>query len=308
MIQRARPTDSCPQSLRPARLDSAGVEQPPFSPGAKELAKVKAWFTARNRVPPPKRPAFAAYGGNDVKKALETIFEGKCAYCESRYVAQQPVDVEHWRPKARVHGEAEEAGGYEWLAMAWENLLPSCIDCNRERKHPIPDPDRPGHTKDIFLGKADHFPLDPASTRWRFGQPNREKPLLIDPCTEDPAMFFDFPARGPDAGVVLPKQGLSAGDFLRATESIRIYALNRKNLVEERRRHLLRLELTFRLIRLLFQLSGDPALPESRRPAVEAAVAVALAELKESADPKAPYSQFMNRRIREFVEVELGIT
>src|SRR6266545_3401433 len=45
---------------------------------------------------------YQAYRLEGVKKALEGLFHGKCAYCESRYTATQPVDVEHYRPKGEV--------------------------------------------------------------------------------------------------------------------------------------------------------------------------------------------------------------
>ena len=306
MIHRPRPTDSCPKSLKPKDPNLPDNRQ---SAGAKELAKIEAWLAARVAVPPPnpmpKRPAFNAYGGDDVKEALEKLFERKCAYCESLYASQQPVDVEHWRPKGRIDGEPEDIGGYEWIAMQWENLLPSCIDCNRARNQLIPDPNSAADAWiTILVGKADQFPIAAGSARWRYGGNEAgEQPLLLNPCTDDPSKFFDFP----DTGVLLPKTGLSAHDRLRATESIRVYALNRKNLVDERRRHVLRLELTFKLIRTLYQWSADPNVPAVHRTTAGALVVEALARLEDSALPQVPYSQFLAARVKEFIEHDLGI-
>ena len=42
--------------------------------------------------------------------------------------------MEHYRPKARVSTEQGDKPGYYWLAARWENLLPSCTDCNSPRK------------------------------------------------------------------------------------------------------------------------------------------------------------------------------
>lgn len=50
-----------------------------------------------------------------------------------------PLDVEHFRPKSEIDevdpatfrpvpGRAPTAPGYYWLAAAWSNLLPSCIE------------------------------------------------------------------------------------------------------------------------------------------------------------------------------------
>jgi hypothetical protein len=81
------------------------------------------------------------------KPFLLALTSGKCAYCESVILNTHPGEVEHFRPKGRVRGRdgkvekvtiggAEtEHPGYWWLAYAWSNLLPCCIDCNRRRQH-----------------------------------------------------------------------------------------------------------------------------------------------------------------------------
>ena len=48
-----------------------------------------------------KKFSFKAYKDTSVKQALEKLFKGKCAYCESRYINIHPVDIEHWRPKRK---------------------------------------------------------------------------------------------------------------------------------------------------------------------------------------------------------------
>src|SRR4051812_22350680 len=77
------------------------------------------------------------------KPFLDKLFGGKCAYCEVIIEASHPTEVEHYRPKGAVKDEEEEVvtiqtpngaedhPGYWWLAYEWNNLLPSCIDCNR---------------------------------------------------------------------------------------------------------------------------------------------------------------------------------
>lgn len=65
------------------------------------------------------------------------------------------MDVEHYRPKG---GYLDPDGtlcqpGYYWLAADWNNLFPSCIDCNREREQIMVK----GQAKK--LGKANKFPL-----------------------------------------------------------------------------------------------------------------------------------------------------
>ena len=97
--------------------------------------------------------SFSYYKNDAVKARLVDLFHGKCAYCESFYSSTQPMDVEHFRPKGAV-AEDDEHPGYYWLAATWENLLPSCIDCNRQRNQfDVVE----GET--ISLGKKDRFPI-----------------------------------------------------------------------------------------------------------------------------------------------------
>jgi len=107
--------------------------------GKTEYQRAKAHQAAAKRAknaktPQKPKPSFeySAYKKGEVKRALATLFHGKCAYCETFYSASSPVDVEHYRPKGSVDG-VKDHPGYWWLAMRWENLLPSCIDCNRRR-------------------------------------------------------------------------------------------------------------------------------------------------------------------------------
>ena len=97
---------------------------------------------------------FKAYKKPDVVAALEAMFGQKCCYCESDYGAVAPTDIEHYRPKGAIldpDGKIRKPG-YYWLAAEWTNLLPSCIDCNRERGHEYED------GREV-TGKANKFPL-----------------------------------------------------------------------------------------------------------------------------------------------------
>ncbi|AXY60046.1 HNH endonuclease [Acinetobacter sp. WCHAc010052] len=57
------------------------------------------------------------YKIQDIKNALNLIYYGKCAYCESN---EELLHVEHYRPKKI----------YYWLAYSWDNLLYACFFCN----------------------------------------------------------------------------------------------------------------------------------------------------------------------------------
>ena len=133
----------------------------------------------------------------EAKPFLLKLTRGKCAYCESRIEINQPGDVEHYRPKGRIRDEYGKVlkvkvqdseivhPGYWWLAYDWLNLLPSCIDCNRRRRHGFDG---------ALVGKADFFPV----RGQRAVLPNddlvQEQPLLLDPSMSgfDPKVHFEF--------------------------------------------------------------------------------------------------------------------
>ncbi len=101
------------------------------------------------------------YAHDEVKKALEALFCGKCAYCESKVVAQSHLEVEHFRPKKRVSDRPAHPG-YYWLAYEWTNLYLSCKLCNgRYRDQPTREEPTYGEAK----GKYDQFPVEDESAR-----------------------------------------------------------------------------------------------------------------------------------------------
>ena len=57
------------------------------------------------------------YKREDIKRELESIYHGKCAFCEMKV---EQYHVEHYRPKTI----------YYWLAFSWDNLLMACSTCN----------------------------------------------------------------------------------------------------------------------------------------------------------------------------------
>ncbi|MEM8963443.1 MAG: retron system putative HNH endonuclease [Acidobacteriota bacterium] len=196
---------------------------------------------------------FAAYKAKAVKTSLKTAFAGKCAYCECFYSANQPMDVEHWRPKGRVRVDKQTViQGYYWLAANWDNLLPSCIDCNRSRKQ-----FDVVSGKEIAIGKADQFPLADEATRAPDHEDkaalDREATLLIHPYEDDPERFFAYD----DRGAIRPRDGLSAADRQRALTSIDVYALNRSGLVAERLEVIRLIDQRLALIRALAALRND---------------------------------------------------
>ncbi len=197
----------------------------------------KKWDEARRKF------EFKVYKHPTVVEALMALFHRKCAYCEYPYAPAQKMDVEHYRPKG---GYFDENGklqqpGYYWLALEWSNLLPSCIDCNRERKQKLQN------GKDGKAGKTNWFPLQTGSIRAKKqSELKREKPLLLNPCSsrraDDPMLHLEFDDAGLiDARVVNGKRSK------RGEETIRICGLHRRELFIARARHIkdLQLDMTF---------------------------------------------------------------
>jgi uncharacterized protein (TIGR02646 family) len=60
------------------------------------------------------------YKHEEIKKQLQNMFLGKCAYCESKYIHVGFGDIEHFRPRSK----------FPLLAVKWTNLLLSCGRCN----------------------------------------------------------------------------------------------------------------------------------------------------------------------------------
>lgn len=241
---------------------------------------------------------FKLYKHREVKAALTRLFHGKCAYCESHYATTQPMEVEHWRPKAlvvlEVEGGRERRLGYWWRAADWENLLPSCIRCNREGKAnlwPLADEESRANPR----GCPD---LDPVCDE-------HETPLLLNPCRDDPAHHLEFVADG----VVLPRpqEHGGTGEAPRCSRkgeaSIRVYGLNRVALIQSRREIYLeiqhRIELVLQLTVILDSLrdrdlADDDDLPDLVGDLIEHEIRT----LTEYGHPDRPYAQ-MARQLTE---------
>ncbi len=197
------------------------------SPAARERRRAEAFYA--DPANDGKGFKFNVYRRREVKKELELLFHGKCAYCESKYLHNQPGDVEHFRPKGGyvVGGELRKPG-YWWLAASWSNLLPSCIDCNRKRAQEFSGEVEQGS------GKENLFPiLDETRRARKRGEEEGETRLLLDPCRDRPEELLEFG----EGGVVKPRSGLGPLDHRRAEESIDTYGLHRTRLNEARRDH-----------------------------------------------------------------------
>jgi uncharacterized protein (TIGR02646 family) len=191
------------------RLRKRPACPPEFGDGVQVIADERAAAIAHFEGGVGDRPEYKAY--KRAGPALNELFGGKCAYCESRVLGGSPTHVEHFRPAKEVHlQDGARLTGYWWLASAWSNLVPACFDCNTRHKR-------------------NFFPLEDEHTRARGpGEESHEVPFLLDPCgADDPDLHLEFL----DDGVIRALSEMGKA-------SIRIYGLSRKDLTTNREMHL----------------------------------------------------------------------
>lgn len=279
------------------RVDRTAIQPPaeltsPGSAGLLERDAAVAYYTAATWDKKTSYSKFEAYKLTVVKRALAELFHGKCAYCESKYIATQPMDVEHYRPKAAVviRGKTRKPG-YYWLAANWENLLPSCTDCNRAREQEIPGEDPQ------VVGKANRFPLGDEAKRWRKHDADcEEEPLLLNPCADKPERHLKFMKDG----TVYASLKENRRRDPRGLATIRVCGLQRRGLVAERRDHA-RLILTQR--GHVRDTAGDWARASGgEKERLRRRLRRALAELKVYMRPDQRYSAMARQLIDPFLE------
>lgn len=144
-----------------------------------------------------------------LRSALDDLFRKKCAFCETPVTHYS--EVEHYRPidSANDGGPASQSReGYAWFAYEWRNLLLACASCRSAR--------------------VSQFPIDglPAPILCSWEEANEiERPLLIDPCWDDPIDHLQFGLDGEAIGV--SERGLITVDLVD---------LNRPELINARRK------------------------------------------------------------------------
>lgn len=156
---------------------------------------------------------------NEVYFHPEGPFFGKCAYCESFVATDQPGDIDHYRPKSAVKDENDNDivveidgssvphPGYYWLAYQWENLLPSCRDCNSVTK---------SKTGGQRIGKGNLFPVK----NFRAvapGQEDQEEPFILNPLVDDPADHL-----------MIDSTGIISEITDNGRECLKVFGLNRR--------------------------------------------------------------------------------
>ena len=269
------------------------------SGGPKETLRAVQFY--KNKKNHSKAFSFKVYSHETVKEALEELFGGKCAYCESDYSVVSPCDVEHWRPKGEVETESSKKikPGYYWLAAKWENLLPSCTDCNRRRYQKV----GLGNGDRVLLGKQNSFPLEPGSHRATKPDEERlEKPLLLHPCVDQPPKYLRFDKKD---GVVLPRGKDLGGGKARAEASIKIYALNRSRLVMARKKVLLRIHKQIKRVQCAAQRVKRASTKRIRIEEQET-YEDEMKELLAFTDSKEPYALMARQIVATFVSSRIS--
>jgi len=196
------------------------------------------------------------YGHGLVKGVLEAAQFGKCCYCEIKFRAASPGDVEHFRPKTEVRqgrGQPAERPGYYWLAYSWDNLFFSCPICNRSNK-------------------KNFFPLAKPIARARIHTDNlaSEQPLLLNPAgPDDPRNHIHF------------HREIPVGVTSKGRRTIEILKLDRPALNEERLVIANRLNMLRKIVAIQ---QGNPT------PRWASIVAEAQTEIDNSIRPEAVFS------------------
>ncbi len=156
---------------------------------------------------------------------LKDIYKNKCAICERDRGFELQVD--HYRPKkSRNHKHKTEYNqpGYYWLCYTWSNLIPLCSKCNgnKSSKFPLKDWDENFRIKS-HLNINGYNPFEPYCPKWL---KQEEKPLLINPEVDvEPHNNFSFKSNGE-----------IIGNSPEGKETIKVFKLNRKDLIRERQK------------------------------------------------------------------------
>lgn len=171
------------------------------------------------------------YGHDDVKDALNKLYHKKCAYCETNTSAGASLQVEHFRPKAKVTEVPFDATtgvghrGYYWLGYEWSNLLLSCAKCNEQgaKGNHFPITDESNRITNHPLTTTNE--LDRAKCLITCTELANEKPLLLNPETDEVEKHLIF----------LP-DGTVKGITPQGKKTVEILKLNREDLVLARKK------------------------------------------------------------------------
>ncbi len=157
------------------------------------------------------------------REKLEEQFNGKCAYCETKYLATSDSWIEHYRPKSE----------YYWLAYQWSNLLPTCTKCNRTKSNCFPLINEANKVKEppLLNGKlnTDDCKADSAILL-------NEHAFVLHPEIDNPKEYFDFQIAEDHEGIeIIGIDSIKHDKYKgRGDATIKICDLNRTELKIDR--------------------------------------------------------------------------
>lgn len=162
------------------------------------------------------------------KTVLQPGDKPKCFYCESRVEKGVTLQVEHYRPKAKVDAIDNnnfEHHGYYWLGLEWTNLVLSCPKCNGKSGK--------GNRFPILGARA--IPIEPVNNLNVLDRTNclanqnpllLERPVLLNPEVDHPETILTFNEQSFISGYGV--------DAVRGEITKDILKLNRDSLIEDR--------------------------------------------------------------------------
>lgn len=146
---------------------------------------------------------------SEIFNALNTIYNGKCAFCESKLTGDVLKFISHYRPRPQ----------YYWLSYEWSNLLLCCEDCQAaKRSSEFPIENEVNRLNAMPQSNSLHWQLNSTELR-------NEHPLLLNPEIDMPEEEFKFSPDGKISRAYIGSRGF---------DTLRICKLNRTSLVSSR--------------------------------------------------------------------------
>jgi hypothetical protein len=149
-----------------------------------------------------------------LRDALWAVGHAKCWYSEAS-LQQCEGQVEHYRPKKRLHGASHD--GYWWRAFDWENL---------RLAHPTVNRRKTDYLTGRLAGKGSYFPVRVEARRAKnSAEEANEEPVLLDPIVPADTRLMCF---SEESGAPRPRYSKEKDEWLcqRAEESIEYYHLD----------------------------------------------------------------------------------
>jgi hypothetical protein len=181
------------------------------------LTDLRTSHAAITAVPEADRTAFIDRHEGEcsaIRDALWNVGHAKCWYSEAS-LQQCEGQVEHYRPKRRLHGAGHS--GYWWRAFDWENL---------RLAHPTVNRRKTDYLTGKRVGKGSYFPVRHEAHRaMNRADEASEEPVLLDPVVPADTRLLCF---SEESGAPCPRYTAAKDAWLhqRAEDSIDYFHLD----------------------------------------------------------------------------------